>query len=159
MTDENKALVAEIFQRYGSPSTDGEIHIRDYLIRPDKLNTEREVKCYDESAACTIRECEHAIAQMQAYRQALAERYNYIATAPAVSVVRLARDRNRYDNKVYYFLRTFRRILDDGTETVESEAKYPGTERRKALADFDAYVKAHPGIVAEKDIEKSRWER
>lgn len=159
MTDENKALLAELFSRYGSPSTDGEIRITRYLTRADQLNRPADIKRYDENALYTIAELEKTIETLKAYRLSLAERYNYLSTTPTVPVVRLERHRGRYDNKVYYYLQTFRRMIDDGAEVKESEVKYSGTDRRKALADFNAYVKAHPGIIAEKDIEPAKWER
>ncbi len=51
-----------------------------------------------------------------------------------------------------------RRNLDTGAETETERTTYPGTMRSQALKDYAAYVKAHPGIIAEKDIEKSKWE-
>lgn len=159
MTDENKALLGEMFQRYGHRSNEAQIDIRSYFIRAETLNETGRIQLYDESAVRLIQKCEETIAQLKAYRISLAERYSFLATSPSVPVVRLVRIRNSYDSKVYYHLLTLRRFLEDGTEVEESREKYPGSERRKAIADYKAYVKAHPGIAAEMDIEKKRWEK
>lgn len=159
MTDENKSLLAEMFQRYGQPSDEANIELRDYFIKAESINEAERIQRYDESAARLIQRCEETISRLAAYRVSLAERYSYLATAPCIPVVRLERERNSYSGKVYYFLLTLRRFLEDGTEVEESRKKYPGTERWKAVSDFKAYVKAHPGITAEMDIEKMRWEK
>ena len=62
-----------LFRRYGIPSAEGRVEIRDYLLLPEKL-TENEIRRYDESAARTIAECEAAIEALKEYRQALAAR-------------------------------------------------------------------------------------
>lgn len=159
MTDENKALLAEMFQRYGQPSDEANIELRDYFIKAESMNETDRIRRYDESAARLIQRCEETISRLTAYRVSLAERYSYLAAAPSIPVVRLERDRNSYSGKVYYFLRTLRRFPEDGTEVEKSRKKYPGAERHKAISDFKAYVKAHPGITAEMDIEKRRWEK
>ena len=70
-----------LFRRYGSPSAEGRVENRDYLLLPEKL-TENEIRRYDESAARTIAECEAAIEALKEYRQALAARYAQLTTAP-----------------------------------------------------------------------------
>lgn len=41
----------------------------------------------------------------------------------------------------------------------ETREAYSGADRRKAINDFNAHVKAHPGIIAEQDIQKRPWEK
>lgn len=160
MTDENKVLLDKFFRRYGKCTAEAQpLLYCPTLHRADTINETERVKRYDGYAIDLIQNCENLIKLMQAYRLSLAERYNYLTTTPTVPVVRLTRHKNIYDNKVYYYLRTYRRMVDGSADVQESEAKYPGTERRKALADFEAYKKAHPGIIAEKNIEKGRFER
>ena len=60
----------DLFQRYGSPSREASVQIRDYLIRPDVLTADR-IASYDQSAARTIAECRQLIDQLTEYRQAL----------------------------------------------------------------------------------------
>lgn len=50
-------------------------------------------------------------------------------------------------------------ISADGHVEHEQETKYPGTDRHKAIADFESMKKQRPGIEAVKDIAKGKWER
>ena len=159
MTDENKTLLGEMFQQYGRPTNEAKIDLHGYFLKADDMNETARIQRSDECAAQLIQECQAAIAQLTAYRISLAERYGFLSSSPSVPVIRLERIRNTYENKVYYHLRFLRRFLEDGTEVEERKEKYPGTERQKAIADYKAYIKAHPGITAEMDIEKKRWER
>lgn len=158
MTTENNDALSNLFTRYGSQSKDAEIRISDFLIRPDALDELDRVQYYDKSAAETIKRLQYHIELLTAYRLSLAERYNYLATSPTIPVVRLKRHRN-YDGKVFYYLQTFRRNINDSREVMEESKKYTGTERHRAIADYKAYLKSHPGIIAEMDIAKSKWER
>lgn len=158
MTPEQNEVMLELFQRYGSPSTEADIRINGYLLHPDQLDTVDRVQGYDQSAERIIQELEAKIQQLKVYRIALAERYNYLATAPTVPVVRLTR-RKTYEGKVYYGLMTYSRNLLDGREVKTSTTTFPGKERRKAIEAYNDYVKAHPGITAEMDFEKRSWGR
>ena len=155
--DQDKALKG-LFSRYGHSSTEADIRISGYLLRPDQLDTTARVKDYDQSAERTIQELEEKIRQLKVYRIALAERYNYLATAPTGPVVRLTRQKT-YEGKVFYYLTTYERNLLDGHETKTSSTTFPGKEQHKAIAAYNDYVQAHPGITAEMDIEKRSWER
>ena len=101
---------------------------------------------------------ERKIEQLKAYRLALSERYNYLASAPQQPVVRLKRVKS-YSGKVFYHLNTYTKNLLDGNEVETSSTHYTGTERSKAISDYKSYVKSHPGITAEMQIEKPKWER
>lgn len=156
MTAEQQAMIDSLFTRYGSPSKDAEIRITDFLIRPDALDELERVQYYDKSAAETIKRMQYHIELLTAYRLSLSERYNYLATSPTVPVVRLKRHRN-YDGKVFYYLQTFRRNINDSHEVIDTSKTYPGTERAKAISDYKQYLKTHPGIIAEMDIAKRKW--
>lgn len=158
MTPDQNKTMQELFQRYGSPSTETDIRISEYLLRPDQLDTTARVKDYDKSTERIINELKTKIEQLKIYRIALAERYNYLATAPTVPVVRLTRQKT-YEGKVFYYLEVYSRNLLDGHETKTSSTTFPGKERYKAIAAYNDYVKAHPGIAAETDIEKRSWEK
>ena len=158
MTPEQGKALKDLFSRYGHPSTEADIRISGYLLHPDDLDTTARVKDYDQTAERTIQELEKKIRQLKAYRIALAERYNYLATAPTVPVVRLTR-RKTYEGKVFYYLEVYSRNLLDGKEVEASSTTFPGKERHKAIAAYNDFVKAHPGIAAEMDIEKRSWER
>ncbi len=160
MTDNDKMLLDEMFQRYGRSSKDAEFRITGYFTKAESINKTIDIQNEDKRAVRMIEELLHAVDQLNAYRLSLAERYNVLETAPTIPVVRLSRERNFYsDKKVYYYLCTLRRFVGSGVEVEESRRKYPGTERNAAIKDFHAYVKSHPGITAEMNIEKSRWEK
>ena len=158
MTPEQDKALKDLFSRYGHPSTEADIRINGYLLRPDQLDTVDRVQSYDQSAARMVEELEGKITQLKLYRIALAERYNYLATAPTAPVVRLIR-RKTYEGRVYYDLMTYNRNLLDGQEVKASSTTFLGKERHKAIAAYNDYVQAHPGIEAEMDIEKRGWER
>ena len=158
MTSEQNKALKDLFSRYGHPSTEADIRITGYLLHPGDLDTTVRVKDYDQSAERIIQELEAKVQQLKVYRIALAERYNYLATAPTVPVVRLTRQKT-YEGRVFYYLTTYERNLLDGKEVKTSTTTFPGKERHKAIAAYNDYIKAHPGITAEMDIEKRSWER
>ena len=146
-----------LFQRYGSPSTDAEIRITAYLIRPDKLTADR-IPWNDEQAARLISGCESLIASLKEYRQALAERYAMLQTAPYKLRLELERKPSYNGSGVLYYVRIIREY-QDGTEVQELAETYQGKQRREALARFEELKKQRPGIEIVKDIERRSWER
>ena len=146
-----------LFQRYGSPSTEAEIRITAYLIRPDKLTADR-IPWHDEQAARLISGCESLIASMKEYRQALAERYAMLQTAPYALRLELERKPSYNGSGVLYYVRIIR-DYQDGTEVQELAETYQGKQRREALARFEELKKQRPGIEIVKDIERRSWER
>ena len=146
-----------LFQRYGSPSTEAEIRITAYLIRPDKLTADR-IPWNDEQAARLISGCESLIASLKEYRQALAERYAMLQTAPYKLRLELERKPSYNGSGVLYYVRIIREY-QDGTEVQELAETYQGKQRREALARFEELKKQRPGIEIMKDIEKRSWER
>lgn len=146
-----------LFQRYGSPSTDAEIRITAYLIRPDKLTADR-IPWNDEQAARLISGCESLIASLKEYRQALAERYAMLQTAPYKLRLEIERKPSYNGSGVLYYVRIVREY-QDGTEVQELAETYQGKQRREALARFEELKKQRPGIEIMKDIEKRSWER
>lgn len=158
MTPEQEEELQELFTKYGHPSTESDERIYIYLTHPEAINKLTDVVKYDEKAIDYIAELERKITQLKAYRLALSERYNYLASAPQQPVVRLKRVRS-YSGKIFYHLNTYTKNLLDGNEVETSSTKYTGQERSKAISDYKSYVKAHPGILAEMQIEKPNWER
>ena len=146
-----------LFQRYGSPSTDAEIRITAYLIRPDKLTADR-IPWNDEKAARLISGCESLIASLKEYRQALAARYAELESAPYALRLELERKPSYNGSGVLYYVRIIREY-QDGTEVQELAETYQGKQRREALARFEELKKQRPGIEIMKDIEKRSWER
>lgn len=146
-----------LFQRYGNPSTDAEIRITAYLIRPDKLTADR-IPWNDEQAARLISGCESLIAALKEYRQALAARYAELDAAPYSLRLELERKPSYSGSGVLYYVRIIRKY-QDGTEVQELAETYQGKQRREALARFEELKKQRPGIEIIKDIEKRSWER
>ena len=159
MTAEQKEIVRDLFTGYYCHDGHREIKIWGSIHDPEKLSTAKDIQFYDGSAARMIAEFKAIIAKLEIYRLAMAERYGEIETAPKIPVVKLTRDRSYSANKVYYYLTIYERFIETGKENQIDQTRYDGKDRHKALADFEAYKKAHPGIVAEMDIEKKRWER
>ena len=137
---------------------EAEIKIYDHLRLPSKLTSLDSVALYDRSAAGTIQRMEEALEALKGYRQALAERYAVLATMPYKLRLDLIRHKGWYDKRVTYTLRLVR-VYEDGHEETEHETKYPGTERRAAIATFEAMQKQRPGIECNVDISKKSWER
>ena len=147
----------DLFQRYGSPSKDAEIRILYYLLRPESLDTFDKIKHYDGEAAQIVAQCKKLIEDMGEYRQALAARYNQLATMPSRRRLKLERYIN-YDNKKFYYIRHFT-DYDDGTSVETETETFPGKDRRAALARFDELKKQYHGRVDETDKEKKSWEK
>ena len=146
-----------LFQRYGSPSKEAEIRITAYLTRPDTLPADR-IPWNDERAARLISGCESLIASLKEYRQALAERYAMLQTAPYKLRLELKREAGWRGKGVDYYVNIYR-TYEDGTEVMELNEHYTGKQRREALARFEELKKQRPGIEIMKDIEKRSWER
>ena len=147
----------ELFRRYGSPSSEAEIRLTAYLLRPDVLTADR-IKSNDDSAARMIAQCNELIGQLTEYRAALAERYAALATAAYHDRLELTRDPGYRGKAVIYFVRIVRTYEDGTTERVLDE-KYFGTERRKAFARFAELKHQRPGVEIMQGTEKKPWEK
>lgn len=145
-----------IFHRYGSPSTEGRIEIRGYLLLPDQL-VEKEIQHYDENAARVIAECEAMIQDLKEYRRDLAARYAQLTTLSYKLRLEIERDPHWRGKCVDYYVRIIK-TYEDGTEIQELNEHYTGKQRREALARFEELRKQRPGIELVKDIEKRSWE-
>ena len=146
-----------LFTRYGSPSNEAEIRITGYLLHPSKLTADR-IPWNDEQAARLISGCESLIASLKEYRQALAERYAMLQTAPYKLRLELKREAGWRGKGVDYYVNIYR-TYEDGTEVMELNEHYTGKQRREALARFEELKKQRPGIEIVKDIERRSWER
>lgn len=136
------------------------LQVSRYLIDPATIHTTERAAYWGGIAAQAIEDCRAMIQKLERYQQVLFDRVQQIEAAPYHHRVMLLRERGYYDKKVTYHLIVEKVRETDGIEPEEIQrAKYPGTERRQALADFEAYKKIHPGVEAVKDIEKNKWER
>lgn len=147
----------KLFTRYGSPSNEANIDARCFLVKPSKIDDLERIVRYDKSASDMINTCRQIIEDMQEYRQALAKRYSEFSVMPYF--LRLELDRKKgYDGKVFYHVRLLK-VYEDGTTTKEIDESYVGAERHEAFKRFEQLKRDRPGIVATKNIEKSKWER
>lgn len=147
----------ELFQRYGSPSDTADIRLTAYLTRPDKLDSFDRVKSFDDSVARMIADCKRTVSQLVEYRQALAARYNALATMPSRDRLELQRHASYGSKRITYYIRHLR-TYEDGTLVEIACESFPGKERRAAFSRFDELLKEHPGIEYTKDIERRPWE-
>lgn len=147
----------DLLRQYGSQQESAEHRIYIYAQDPRKLKTPEQVAYRDRDAAGTIATLERYIADLKDYRQALAARYGELVTLPYSTRLKLERCPH-WQGHIEYVV-TITRTLSDGTATDELREVYPGKERHKALARFEALKKQRPGIEAEKDIERRIWER
>ena len=129
----------DLFQRYGRPSSEAEIRLTAYLLRPEVLTADR-IKTNDDSAARVIARCNELIDQLTEYRAALAERYAALATAAYRDRLELIRDPGYRGKPVIYFVRIVRTYED-------------------AFARFAELKHQRPGIETMQDTDKRSWER
>lgn len=148
----------ELFAHCWNNSLEAQIQPRCYVIHPDKLDTLDRVELYDKSAARMIEEMEGYIEALKGYRQALAERYSQLVTMPYTLHLELVRHKGYFDKRVTYTLRLYR-LYEDGHQQDEEKTTYAGTQRRQAMADFEAEKKKRPGIHTVLEIGKKSWEK
>lgn len=158
MTKEQKEIYEDLFTRYGSPSDVAEIKITSVLHDARRLYDTNYILRCDNHAEEYIKQLEKAIEKLKIYRIAICERYNELQFANIQKVVKLKREKHFHDNKVYYYLQLLDRY-EDGHEEITKNTKYTGKERKKALEDFEKFVKENKNYIAVKDIEKGRWEK
>ena len=135
-----------------------ELRVWAYLLSPAAIHTMDSLQHYGKSAARAIAEAQAMIAKLEAYQMQLYDRAQQIAAAPWHTELLLQRERC-FDTIRYYL--DIRRVYDApgiDPETLE-RTTYPGKERSKALKAYRDYIKTHPGIVANMDIERRQWER
>lgn len=148
------ARIRELFNHRGEYSRTHHI----YLVNPSQLDTLDRITQRDRFTADYISRLTEELENLNAYRLALADRYNELSTMLYTLHLTCQRRKPYTNNKVIYTVK-LTRIYKDGTKTDELTETYPGTERRKALARYAELQKTHPGIAAEMDIEKASWER
>lgn len=110
-----------LFQRYGSPSTEADIRLTGYLLRPDKLK-EDQIKRNDETAARLILECEQTAETLREYRQALASRYASLNTMPYQERLEIERYRSYRGKKMGLKQKRFQKH----TQGKSAGKPYPG---------------------------------
>ena len=129
-----------------------------HLVSPNQLDTLDRIAQHDRWTADYIARLTEELENLNAYRLALADRYNELSTMPYTPQLTCKRHPNYRNGKILYTVK-LTRVYRDGTKTDELTETFPGTERRAALARYAELQKTHPGIACELDIEKASWER
>lgn len=149
--------LADLYNRHTSGMAEYDHHVYLYGKDPAAMLSLRDLESADRRAADDIRRLESYAEALKQYRISIAKRYQTLSTAATVPVITLKRT-NSSCYGIRYTITNYRQYLD-GTRAEISHTTYSGKERHKAIAAFNAAVKAHPGITAEMDIAKGRWER
>ena len=111
----------------------------------------------DKRALEAIKQAQNLIEWLKAHRVELAERYRELEAMESHIRVTLKRQRNWTNNKIFYFLMNDK-VFDDGTVEFISSKKFAGTERNKAIKEFNDIKKRLPSQEYILDIEKGPWE-
>lgn len=129
------------------------------LIDPATMDDMTRLTYWGGSIRQKITELQAAIETLQSYQLLLYDRAQEIAVAPWHPELHLTREKNYATGKITYRLSLLQVYDIDGIapKTIE-QTTYPGPERHKAIAAFRAAQKQRPGIIAQMDIAKSRWE-
>lgn len=135
-----------------------EYHMTTYTYEPKSYTTGADLLAADLRAAEDIAQLTHYITALKKYRKSLAERMEQLATMGFYTKCELRRERQWRDSKVFYYI-IISMVFDDGTEQITESTKYIGTERNKALADYESIRKANPHWKCSKDIERKAWEK
>lgn len=147
----------DFYSRYGLETNEYKHELYLYGRRPSAIYALDELQREDERSANMIADLESMVDCLKQHRQAIAARYQELATSPTVPAVELKRTNDSYRG-IQYTLTECRQYLD-GHRVEVTRQVFPGKERSKAIAAYKAIVKSHPGIIAEMDIAKGRWER
>ena len=131
------------------------LHI--YCSDPSNVTNMDRLRVLGEMTTREIEHLQNELSALQAYRLDLMDRAQYLSTASYTVSVELHRHK-RYCGGVEYNLQIVH-TYEDGTRHEDSLTRYTGKERHKAIAEYKAACKSHPGAETVLDIEKGRWER
>ena len=124
-----------------------EVHHRHYIYleNPAALQTEKACRAQDARLAGYIEDLEKELEILRGLRMENFHRMQEIFSVCWEPMVKLERRRSYYDRKVTYTLSHYRYYPSGELEPERiSSREYPGTARRQALADYNAYVNPIP---------------
>lgn len=140
--------------------SDLDLRVHAYIIDPKTIHTTQQAAQWGGYAARDIAAAKELIRKLEEYQQMLYQRVQEIEAAPWHTELYLIRDRSYRTGKVEYTIKLLK-VYDTagiGPSVIETR-KYAGSERHKALADYETTRKSRPGIIAHKEIEKGWWEK
>jgi hypothetical protein len=157
MTEEQRAKVDALFKDNRKCSGDlYNDHIWICMVNPESIVDAEELNREYRSVTRSITELEELVESLKAVRTAYDERFAKLQSMPSSPVVKLWREKRC--NKVQYYFSVVKRY-ENGQETSGETKIFSGSMRAAAIQTYKTYVKDHPGIIAEMDIAKGRWER
>lgn len=130
-----------------------------YIQSPARITSADKILSLDRTAAEGIRSAEAVIERLREYRLALYERHREILASNYRLRLQLRRIPD-WTSGVTYTV-TLCKVFDlpgVAEEAIISE-KYSGKERHKAINRYRDLLRQYPGIDAEIDIQKKKWER
>ena len=146
--------VDDLREHMSSRSGDYEPRIYPHFRNIRELNSLKKIEEANRDTQFIIDEIRALEECCKAYQQMLYERTQQITTAGYHMVAKLRRYKSYYSKHVTYHF-TVVKVFDDPSmqPLVVDSTDYPGTDRRKAIDDFNAYLKQHPGIEYVKEID------
>lgn len=131
-----------------------------YIQKPDKIKSAIACANADKTAKDEIECLKQKIGFLQIYRTELYKRYQEINSATYHKRITIERQRQYYENKVFYYV-TVESVPDRAdVESIElRKSRFTGKERHNALKLFATLCKCYPQAEIVKKIEKSRWEK
>lgn len=135
-----------------------EYHMNTYTHDIRIYTTGESLLAADRKAAEDIANLTRCIAELKQYRKSLAERMVQLETMEFYTRCELIRRKPWRDSKVFYYI-MITTVFEDGTEKTIDCKEYSGTERNKAIADYESMRKANPHWKCSKDIERKAWEK
>lgn len=158
-TEKAQKQLDDLFSQYGTPQKQmSRKKVYVYEEHPENLYSMDAISNSFTHVERTLEELEELMDELKTYRVALAERYNYIATAPTRQKIRL----QRYNRECVTYVIHFYTMFFDGGHEEEDYKKsrhYAGKDRREALKDFEQLKSQYPNAIFEKDIDRKSWER
>ncbi len=153
--------IEKIFE-YGTDNTGTKnFYNRHYYIqKPDKIKSTLDCANADKTAKDEIEFLKQKIEFLQIYRTELYKRYQEINSATYHKRITIERQRQYYENKVFYYV-TVESVPDraDVETRVLRRDRFEGKQRHEALKLFQTLCKCYPQAEIVKKIEKSKWER
>lgn len=137
---------------------DIQIDLRFYCSKSETVADLKQLQLRDKNAEYAIEECEAALKVLKAYREELNARAQELMLMKSSKRITLRRERDYYGNRVYYRLIT-EEVYEDGSDHEISRTTYEGTERHKAISEFNKMKKQYPQFEFVLNISKGRWEK
>lgn len=131
-----------------------------YIQKPDKIKSAIACANADKTAKDEIECLKQKIEFLQIYRTELYKRYQEINSATYHKRITIERQRQYYENKIFYNI-TIENVPDraDVAPCEVLAETFEGKQRHNALKRFVELCKQYPHAETVKKIQKSQWEK